>query len=375
MSKLLGTLGFLSLFAIQAQAAWPVYRNQATSQESYPTPGFNNEDNRRGFISGDYLYWVPHQDDLFYAASQTTDTSSPVAETHNKYKQPHFDWSSGFRLSVGGYTSDSWDIGLTGMYIHSDAHSHTHVPPKAIGQIVPGFNTNLFSTDALKSHASNHLKFGTLDFSIGREFFLTQRFAIHPLIGLRGFHMSQRYHAHYLSAFTMIDLPLPATILKASFKAKNSTYGIGPRAGIDIKFYMTEHFAFLGGLSGSLLWGTYRVHQRFFGRESTIIVVDGVNEFIFAPSILKTSEKNASLRTNIDAYFGLGYDVWFNCDKNRFYVALLFEASEWFAMNQFNDTFSTTPLNSSIATISIAGLRRHGDLGFVGGTLHLQIDF
>lgn len=367
MSKLFGTLGLFSLFAIQAQAAWPVYRNQAPSQEYTPTPGFNNEDNRRGFISGDYLYWVPHQDDLFYAVSQTTDTNSPVAKTHNKYKQPHFGWSSGGRLSVGGYTSDSWDVGLTGMYIHSDAHSHTHVPPNATGQIVPGFNTNLFSTVALKSHASNRLKFGTLDFSIGREFFLTQRFAIHPLIGLRYFRMSEQYHAHYLSAFTGVDLVPPTTILTASFKAKNTTYGIGPRAGIDMQFYMTERFAFLGGLSGSLLWGTFRVHQRFRGQETAIDV--------FVPSIVKTSDKNASLRTNIDAYFGLGYDFWFNCDKNRFYVALSFEASEWFAMNQFNDTFSTPTLNSNAATITIAGLRRHGDLGFVGGTLHLQIDF
>lgn len=368
MSKLLGTLGFLSLFAIQAQAAWPVNKKQATYEEYTPTPGFNNEDNRRGFISGDYLYWVPHQDNLFYAASQTTDTSSPVAEIHNKYKQPHFDWSPGFRLSVGGYTSDSWDIGLTGMFIHSNAHSRTHVPPKATGGlIVPGFNTNLFSTAALKSHASNRLKFGTLDFSIGREFFLTQRFAIHPLIGLRGFRMTQLYRSHYLSAFPVPDLPEFKTILKASFKAKNTTYGIGPRAGIDMKFYMTESFSFLGGLSGSLLWGTFRVHQRFRGQEAPLEV--------YEPSILKTSEKNASLRTNIDAYFGLGYDFWFNCDKNRFYVALLFEASEWFAMNQFNDTFSTYTLNNNIATITIAGLRRHGDLGFVGGTLHLQIDF
>jgi hypothetical protein len=44
-------------------------------------------------------------------------------------------------------------------------------------------------------------------------------------------------------------------------------------------------------------------------------------------------------------------------------------------MNQFNDNFSTTPATGSTANITIAGLRRHGDLGFIGGTLHIQIDF
>ncbi|HEY5236256.1 MAG TPA: Lpg1974 family pore-forming outer membrane protein, partial [Rhabdochlamydiaceae bacterium] len=237
------------------------------------------------------------------------------------------------------------------------------------GHIIPDFNTNLLSTVASKSHASNKLNFGTLDFSVGREFFLTKKFAIHPLIGLRGFGMSQNYRARYLSTFTGTAGVPPTTTVNTFFKAKNRTYGVGPRAGIDLKFYMNESWAFLGGLSGALLWGNYRVHQKFQGQES--------NGTAFVPSVIKTTEKNTSLRTNLDAYFGLGYDVWFNCDNNRFYIAFLFEASEWFAMNQFNDNFSTTPAagTGSAANITIAGLRRHGDLGFIGGTLHLQIDF
>ncbi len=364
MSKLLGTIGFLSLFAIQANAAWTFKK---TPKEPEPTPGFNNVDNRVGFISGDYLYWIPHLDDMFYAVSQTTDTNSSVAKKHNKYKQPHFDWTSGARVSVGGYTSDSWDVGVTGMYIGSTATSSTHTPSNAIGHIIPDFNTNLFSAVATKAHANNRLKFATLDFSVGREFFLTKRFAIHPLIGLRSFGMKQQYRTHYLSAFTSTSKLSPTTIIKTSFHAKNTTCGIGPRAGIDLQFYMSEGWAFLGGISGSLLWGSYRVHQSFHGQEASGTA--------FVPSIVKTTEKNTSLRTNIDAYFGLGYDVWFNCDNNRFYIAFLFEASEWFAMNQFNDSFSATSSGGIGTNVTIEGLRRHGDLGFIGGTLHLQIDY
>lgn len=363
MPKLLGTIGLLSLFAVQAHAAWS-FNISKTPKEPETSPGFNNIDDRGGFISGDYLLWVPHQDDLFYAVNQVTDTDSSVAKTKNKYKQPHFGWSSGGRLSIGGYTSDSWDVGLTGMYIFADAKSSSHVPTGATGKIIPDFNTNLLSNAASKSNADNKLNFATLDLSFGREFFLTKKFAIHPLIGLRSFAMWQQFHVRYLSTFTGTP---PAVTANAHFKAKNTTYGIGPRAGIDLKFYMSEGWAFLGGVSGALLWGHYRVSQRFDGRES--------NGTAFVPSIIKTTEKNTSLRTNLDAYFGLGYDVWFNCDSNRFYIAFLFEASEWFAMNQFNDNFSTTPATGSTANITIAGLRRHGDLGFIGGTLHLQIDF
>jgi len=365
MSKLLGTIGLLSLFVVQAHAAWPFNFSKTPKEpEPEPSPGFNLVDERSGFISGDYLCWVPHQDDLFYAVSQATDTDSHVAKTRNKYKQPHFGWSSGGRLSIGGYTNDSWDVGFTGMYIYARAKSTTHIPTGVTGKIIPDFNTNLLSSVASKSNATNKLNFATLDFSLGREFFLTEKFAIHPLIGLRSFGMSQKYRTRYLSTFT--GSPPPVTV-NTRFKAKNLTYGIGPRAGIDLKFYISEGWAFLGGISGALLWGSYHINQKFKGQES--------NGTAFVPSIIKTTEKNTSLRTNLDAHFGLGYDVWFNCDKNRFYIAFLFEASEWFAMNQFNDNFSTTPVSGSTANITIAGLRRHGDLGFIGGTLHLQIDF
>jgi hypothetical protein len=179
--------------------------------------------------------------------------------------------------------------------------------------------------------------------------------------------MRQDFTARYLSMFSSAGAA--SLNVETFFKAKNTTWGAGPRAGIDMEFYMCKGFAFLGGFSGSIVLARYNTHQKYFGQQ-----LDAAGT-AFTPAIVKTSDHDLCIRTNIDAYFGLGWDTWYNCNKCRFHIALLAEASEWFNFNQFNDNFSTTSATTGTPVITIAGLRRHGDLAFLGGTLRLQFDF
>ena len=79
------------------------------------------------------------------------------------------------------------------------------------------------------------------------------------------------------------------------------------------------------------------------------------------------------IRANLDGYLGIGWDMFFNNNKNRVHVALLCDTSYWFGINQFMD------LNVNSATLPVSGSvgvdKRHGDLAFFGGTVHFQMDF
>lgn len=384
MKKFIPAMTLVSLLSFQASvdAAWNA-KNKANDKEVVPnTPGLNVHDDRTFFLEADYLLWRPQLEDTHFALKGSQvggggNSTGPQSLTF-ALKQPSYDLSSGVRLGIGGYNGDSWDVGLRATYLYADAQKHVSANPdkkqQTIGQWVP----SVFGEKGTKSVAFWRMNFYVFDFAIGREFFLTKRFAVHPFIGLRGFVIDQKLRNIFKGSFEVdvtstTDIDVPAT---GRFKAEQDIWGVGPRLGLDLNFYLNTNWAFLGGLSGALLYSNHHTTQKTFGHltetDSTGLRV--LNEFN-----IKAKDKSIFGRANLDAYFGLGWDKWFNKGKNRVSIAALFEASHWFQMNQWFDTdvtvFNNNNNNNGNDDTTIMAEKRHGDLSFIGGTLHFQIDF
>jgi hypothetical protein len=397
----------LSLFAFQlhVDANWKSknYNKSNKNDESKSMPlGMYHYDDRGAFIKADYLFWYPQQEDVFYAA-KATQPAGNQRTINVSYKQPEFGLSSGVRLGIGGFNSDRWDIGLTGMYIYSEGTSRsgsqgnigngsTGADASGGSIIVPDFDPFLFRliTQSKVRLQINHF---VADFTMGREFFLTRRFSIHPLIGVRGFGIYEHLVATYTGRTDEVGgVSNPSggtgptgtisTQQPQYFRAHNDLYGVGPRGGLDLAFYFNEHFSILGGISGSFLLSRYHVHQKYqvltAKDTSTATQASG----FYQNSLFKTKDTGLMLRTNLDGYFGFGWENWYNNDKNRFHFALLCEASEWFGINQLNDSLLIIDDNGNNNNNGGGGnggavpdLRRHGDLGYLGGTVRFQFDF
>jgi hypothetical protein len=387
MNKLIPAITLVALVGLQlpTHASWAAKQQKTATQEAEqaPTPGFNQKDDRQAFIKVDYLFWRPQLENAGFALKSVS--SAPAEQPQSvkfTLKQPECKLSSGVRLGIGGYTHDSWDIGLTGTYLRSKTHKHIHGNPSTFKQTLPQWVPSVFGTGGLNASALWALNFSVLDFAIGREFFLTKRFAVHPFIGLRGYCINQKLKNHFQGTFLQGTSPNQVSVtLPSKFKVTQSIFGAGPRLGLDMGFYVSQDWAFLGGLSGSLLCSTYRIKQNAFAHintvdtTGTILTINNLN--------LKTKDGATLGRANLDAYFGIGWDKWCNNGRNRFAVSLLFEASHWFQINQLLDIDTTSLENSNNQLTSqnrsqnttFMAEKRHGDLSFMGGTVHFQFDF
>lgn len=380
-NNLLIATSLLGLIATQINldAAWKSNCNQNKKEQSNENcnykqrempQGMYHYDDRAGFLTLEYLFWLPHQEDLFDAIKLKIANQQGNAS----YKQPRFDLSSGVRVGFGGYTGDHWDVGLTGTYIYSQgserSNSTGQIENDSGSVIIPDFNAIAMGR-SFTSRAMMRINMFIGDFAIGREYFLTRRFAIHPLIGIRGYDLNENYHIRFLANYLWRGANEDfVNVSPTYFTAKQEIYGVGPRGGFDLKFYLGEHWAFVGGISGSFLLSKYRTHQKYQYKEFN------ESDNTFSDFTLRTRDHGLFLRTNLDGFFGLSWDTWYNCDKSRFHIALLFEASEWFQMNQLNDSLIfEQQQGADNRTVVVPDLRRHGNLGYIGGTFRLQFDF
>ncbi len=362
-------VSMLALLSLQApiHASWTSKgKPKQKKQEAPPpnTPGFNVQDNRTWFVEADYLLWKPTLEDTGFALKGTGSTNSTTGAVVGKesIKQPSFEWSSGARLGIGGYTHDSWDVGFRGTYLYSDASKTLHADPTKNQIIAPQWFSSIFGTQGTKATANWQMNFYLLDFTIGREYFLTKRFSAHPFIGLRGAAILLKDHSHFQSNFQASAAAIFA--VSDRFRAKQNIWGGGPRIGFDLNFYVCTDWAFVGGLAGSLLYTNYHVREQFKGFYAPTTTT-------IAPFKLKGSQSSNFGRGNLDAYFGFEWSRWFNKGQNRVTIAVTGEAQEWFNLNQLFSLEAVTPNNG----LDIQTDKNHGDLSLLGGTLHFQIDF
>ncbi len=366
MKKFIPAITLIALIGFQASvhAAWPSKKRAAEEAEQANTPGFNLRDQRAAFVEVDYLFWRPQFEDTSFVIKNKGTNGH---DQSFNLKQPSYDVSSGVRVGVGAYTDDCWDIGLRATYLYADASKHVSGDIAKNTKTLPQWTPSLFGINGEKATANWRLNLFILDLAIGREYFLTKRFAIHPFIGLRGFQINQKIKDKFTGNFTQGTTPDTVTVaVPGRFKAEQDIWGVGPRLGLDLSFYFVNNWALLGGLSGSLLYSRYHVKQNSIGHHTAVVGATSTIENLN----VKVKDKDSFGRANLDAFFGLGWDKWFCNGDKRVAVSLLFEASHWFQINQWIDLDVASPNDSTNQAT-----KRHGDLSFVGGTLHFQFDF
>lgn len=388
MKTFIPAITLVSLLSLQtpAEASWTSkgrVQEQKHAEATANTPGFNLKDDRFMYIEADYLLWRPQMEDSYFAIKAASagdgggSGNGQGITARGKLKQPNFNLSSGVRLGIGSFNTDSWDFGLKGTYLYSDASKHLSGNPSNNTVVIPDWLGVIFGFRGTKTVSYWKMNFGLVDFTIGREFFLTKRFVAHPFIGLRGAIINQTNHVKYRALFELATSSTTTTEVPGTtkFNAKSDIWGLGPRAGFDLNFYLSNEWSLLGGLAGSLLYTKYKIKEKFNGltvESSTTPNVD-----ILQPFDIKMKDGTNFGRANLDAYFGLGWDRWYNHGKNRVSIAVAFEAQQWFSLNQWFSLDVTTSggNNNNNGPFNIRADKRHGDLSLIGGTLHFQLDF
>ena len=382
-NKWLSTVGLLSLLTLQTNvhAVWGSKKEKEKEEPKDTTvQGRHIPDERRVFIEADYLFWVPSQENLIYASKAKLSTAdgsgNGITGISGRIKTPSFELSSGVRVGLGGYTSDGWDVNARATYLYSDTKSIHHANTAEGQALLPAFIPLVLGSIANKATASWQLNAWIFDLNLGREYFLTRRLTIHPFIGLRGAMFNQAFRTTYNANFSQSNGRTTVNEEHTTgIRMHNDFAGAGPRAGLDSSFYLSKRWSLLGGVSGTVYYGQYQVKSNgdgFNGDNN-----GSANTPRIRPLTVNYKNKGHLVRTNMDAYFGIGWDHWYNNGKNRVYLALVTEGSYWWGINQLCDTDLTlnNDSNSNSNDFSSNFQKRNGDLGFFGGTFHFQLDF
>ncbi len=332
---------------------------------------FPLNDDQAWFVKPSLLVWRPYQDDIDTGFTLAIPSTAPVV-SKDKTQNVDFNWGTGVRLNIGRYLPhhEQWDVTLASTYFYSDTKQT--IKGKGFGSssitdlvvISGGWNPELLGP-SLKTNLNWRINYFTWDLAIGRLYNLTPKFVIHPYLCLRTALMYEKYSDKNQSRGFMSSGAV--ALLSTTFKASNSVWGIGPRLGSDFMFNFGRGWSFIGGLSGTIVMGRYHINENVKG----YIVRDGLTP---SPTVrLKIHDADTMMRTNLEGNVGLGWEKWVRKHSVRIAPSFMFEVTQWFLINNWVAT--SLPNTTGSPDWGMNSARRMGDLGFLGFTVNLQVDF
>ena len=350
--------------------AWGQGFSSTDQKKTLPDLHFPFNPDQAWALEESLLVWRPYEDDTDYAVRTSLRNESPQLDDFDvRVKHPSFKWGTGVRLKLTRYLpsrDDPWDLDFIGTYYYSQGKDHVDINP---ANLTGGaFNESIVSpwdTDgigpAARAKVAVNLNFFNFDFVIGRYYSLTRKIDIHPFIGIRSVLLFQDYKASYSSSI----FPAVFALSNHSFKGEHNFWGVGPRIGTDLNLRFGRHWSLLATFGASLFAGRYNIKEKVAGSIVNLQALEPLDE--------KIRDKEASLRSNLDASIGLGWEKWIRNKTVRIAPSFAFEVSEWFAMKRWVDLHSFGSVSSPGPTIK--SHRRYSDLGLMGFNVNLQIDF
>ena len=264
------------------------------------------------FLSADLLFWHANEGGTDYAVLFKNAPYGSTAKAHTHTL--NFGWDVGFRAGIGTYLNhDQWDLYANFTQFQTDKSSSTSLHDGAF--IIPLLGPILGDSrnQASQVKIGGNIVFYNLDFNLGRHYFVSRKLAFHPFIGIKSAWIAQHIH-------TQASLVSPTTDV-LHLNIKNDFWGIGPTLGIDGKWFMSHHFNLFGSIAGSLLWGTFDVHekQRLQNRDQITFNVPFDRDLIVPTTQMQ---------------IGFGYET--NLFSNRYHLGinLRYEYQYWWQQNQ-----------------------------------------
>lgn len=303
----------------------------------------------------DVLFWQASEDGLSYASRIDVEGSN----FKNKARHLNFKYEPGFRVGLGTFfaKSDQWDLEF--FWTHLDSKASGLTSNGSLLQIP--WNSSILGNNASRAKAFWNLYYNIIDLELGRNFFISKALAARPFIGLRGAFIKQKYQVDYNGQFA---LPVGVTVeAPTKFNGKDNFWAIGIRPGVDLLWHFNKHWAFVGAVSTSLLYGSQMTTSKSSGLNPTTSPLE--------PLAISFKDSSWKYRLNVEGSLGFQWETYFNEHKRHLSMALIYEVSQWINQNQLAqniiqfETVRTTP----------QAIPKNATLGLQGFTYKLNFAF
>lgn len=290
------------------------------------------------FLSFDVLYWHAKVGGSDYAFSfqpsiiQTGSILLARAQGHTKHNDLDWDWGlkAGFGINL---PHDGWDLGVEYTYFASNStDASTKAPPSALQPL------RLYSTMlAIKAKSFFDLDYQNVDVNLGKSYFLSQKLFVRPFVSVKSCWLDLDQNITY-TASSLNDFLFPGTERTAGhdFKSKNSSnfWGIGPRIGVNSKWFLGHGFSFFSDIAGSLLYGYFQTHYYEKIPPNNVQFADG--------GVIKNRYKFHLFVPFVQMYGGLAWQGYVNHDKQYITLKFGYEVQYYWRANQmvYTEDFS-----------------------------------
>jgi hypothetical protein len=290
-------------------------------------------------LSVDVLYWQTKVQNSFFCTTVDGVVDSPInfKKTRNHIK---FDWSWGFKVGAGyNFEHDDFDVRAEYTYFRNTAQGSEGPLSLPSGINSPFISDNYHLLyESFQEYTGDHVTFQYAEqarkslknayndvyLDLGRAFFVSKCLSIRPALGVEATWFSFKGNTSYTGGSSIefafdpvknvdgtIWGGLGSGALKKSSRLKS--VGVGPRLGLDTKYYLCNGFSVYGNGNGALLFTYFQQNSK--------------TTYSLQPNNKKILENNFhSVIPTAKIDMGVRYDANISCDTQRIGVALGYES-------------------------------------------------
>ncbi len=300
------------------------------------------------YFDAGFIYWQPLEDnlELGFINRNTAPFTTPFLVTsplNAKSIKMDFDFKPGFKVGAGGkFNYDNWDVHAEYTWFHGTHHKHASVPISTTnsaqifatqglpfsGQFTiaagSGTTSNVFDS----ARADWNLKMDIADLDLGRWYYVGTQLTFRPAFGVRGAFIRQNYNVSYVNN-TGFGL---GYVDDQRIEKSSKSWAVGPEASLATDWMLGAGVRLFGNGEADILYTRYtKVSFRethSIGPTSTVSVV--------VPTTATVRDSRVStLRAHMDLEMGLGWGMYFNCNKWYFDVSAGYEFQIFWDQNMF----------------------------------------
>ncbi len=268
------------------------------------------------FITADVLYWHAKVGGTEFAYTDAdTNSSLPI---RGRVKDVDFEWDWGFRVGLGyNLKHDGWDARVG--YTHFDSSGSDAVTAGSNSSVIPTrattqFLPNVFLQNCTSAKAQYDFDYQAIDLDLGRSYFVSESLSFRPNCGIKTAWIDQEQTVRYTGGTHLGGNTVQV-------KDLCDFWGLGPKAGVDSKWYLGNGFSIFGNLTAGLLFGKFDVdHKQTLSYTPEGDVKLSANRHAFSPTA--------------QFQLGLRYERYLNNNAQHIGIGLGYEGQYWWRQNQ-----------------------------------------
>lgn len=289
----------------------------------------------------DFLIVQPKEDGLDYSLNNASSTR----ELNATVNKPDFKWSFGARGGLNFiFAHDNWDLDLNGAFLISNTKDKTQqnvvnqtsydedfngqglIPIWIHPRSFAGHQRNVRFSNA---KAKWDLSYYDINLLLGKNFCISDKIQLHPSFGISNVFNYQKYTINYANGKKFFTSETN-TITPISSVSKNiqNIYGIGPKLGLNSKWFFQKNINLFADIYASLLYDFFDI-KRHDVNNYTANDTESVNDFV------KIKNKVSSVKPNVDIALGISYE---NCIERTNLAPLFVQFSLGYEANLFWST-------------------------------------